>query len=359
MSRNYQNLLRICFVLAVFVMGSSVVFGQTTLTGTWKANDYDWNWNRKNKDNNAAEKRDTKDKVQLNFSYQTARGGNSNQGSGYDYADLQGLTRAQVESANSTPVNFRIVREAGTIEMTGSFQNGKGEGTFRFAANPQYISAMRSRGFDFEKPSFNDKTGKYKDNFDLASRLFAAATINVTTALADDLKSANFPNLDVDDLFKAAIFKVDSAFMREMAATGYPNLSMEDLVKARIFKIDAAFVRGIVAMGMKNSSFDDLVKYSIFKITPEYIREMNAAGFNNISSEEAVKLRIFKVTPEFIREMRAEGLTNLSVEQATKLKIFNIDAAFIRQAKSENVPLNVESLVERRIGVHRVNRRTF
>jgi hypothetical protein len=53
--------------------------------------------------------------------------------------------------------------------------------------------------------------------------------------------------------------------------------------------------------------------------------------------------------------MKAEGLTNLSVEQATKLKIFNIDAAFIRKAKAERVPVRVESLVERRIGVWRNN----
>ena len=65
----------------------------------------------------------------------------------------------------------------------------------------------------------------------------------MTTAFADDLKSANFGPLDVDDLFKAAIFKITPQFMAEMKATGFPNLTLEDLVKARIFKIDAEFVR--------------------------------------------------------------------------------------------------------------------
>jgi hypothetical protein len=82
---------------------------------------------------------------------------------------------------------------------------------------------------------------------------------------------------------------------------------------------------------------------------------MQSAGFSDISSEEAVKLRIFKVTPEFVREMQTEGLSNLSVEQATKLKIFNIDVNFIRQARTENVPINVEALVEKRIGVWKRN----
>jgi hypothetical protein len=344
MSRNFQTLLRICFAFIIISAGNYVATAQTTLTGNWKANDNDWNWNHKNKDDR--DERDEKpdqNKIHLTFSYQTARDGNSNHGTSFDYSELQGLTRQQAEGSGA--VRFRLVREAGTIDCEGSFQNGKGSGTFRFTANQQFVSAMRSRGFDFEKPS------KFGDDREPANRLFAAATVNVTTALADDLKSANFPNLDVDDLFKAAIFKVNSAFMKEMAATGYPNLTMEDLVKARIFKIDAAFVRSIVAMGFKERSLEDMVKFRIFKITPEYLREMQSAGFTNISSEEAVKLRIFKVTPEFIREMKTEGLANLSVEQATKLKIFKIDAAFIRRAKADNVPMQVESLVQRRIGV--------
>jgi hypothetical protein len=44
-------------------------------------------------------------------------------------------------------------------------------------------------------------------------------------------------------------------------------------------------------------------------------------------------------------------LTNLSIEQLVKLKIFKIDSEFIRQARAEGVPLEVEKLVERRIGV--------
>ena len=74
-------------------------------------------------------------------------------------------------------------------------------------------------------------------------------------------------------------------------------------------------------------------------------------GFESESLEGLVKLRIFKVTPEFIAEARNEGLTNLSLEDAVKLRIFNIDSAFIRQARADGVPVEVERLVERRIGV--------
>jgi hypothetical protein len=239
-------------------------------------------------------------------------------GSTYDYAELQGLGREQAERGGA--VRFSLVREAGTIECEGSFQNGKGSGTFRFTPNQSFVSAMKSRGFDFEKE--DSATWRDDRDNDRENRLFAAATFNVTTALADDLLSANFGKLDVEDLFKAAIFKVDSKFMREMKESGFPDLGMEDLVKARIFKIDAAFVREAVRMGFDKESFESLVK-----------------------------MRIFKVTPEFVAEVKGEGLTDLSVEDLVKMKIFKIDADFIRRAKADGTPLEVEELVQKRIGV--------
>lgn len=263
-----------------------------------------------------------KSKVNLNFALRRETDGdkkwNHTIGHTFEFSEV-GLNREQV--LNGGPVSFRLTREAGTIEGEGTFQNEKGSGTYRFIGNTAFLAAMKTRGFDFEKES----NSKHENG--LEEKLFTAAVLNVTTALADDLRSANFPNLDVGDLFKAAIFKVDGAFMREMKSTGFPNLSMEDLVKARIFKIDAAFVRRATEMGFGKQGFESLVKMSIFK-----------------------------VTPEFLAEVRNEGLTDLSIEQVVKLRIFNINGDFIRKAKGEGVPVNVESLVQKKLGVSRTQR---
>lgn len=255
------------------------------------------------------------DKIHLTFERRGQSGGKSQMGSNYDFSELQGLSRDQ--AAGGGAVRFSLVREAGRIDCEGTFQNGKGSGTFRFTGNPSFVSAMKSRGFDFEEDA-SPKRGRHDGHED---RLFAATTLNVTTALADDLLSADFGKLAVDDLFKAAIFKVDSRFMREMKASGFPGLGMEELVKARIFKIDADYVRQVAQMGFTSEEFESLVK-----------------------------MKIFKVTPEFIAEARGEGLSNLSVEDLVQLRIFKIDADFIRQARAEGVPLEVRKLVERRIG---------
>ena len=286
------------FALLIWIAGAKVI-AQNTTTGEWTAS-------ISSKEN----------KLQLNLERRSNKGHRNQTGQTFEFSELQGLTREQVQ--NGGPVSFSLVREAGKIDMEGSFQNGKGSGTFRFTGNHGFVSAMKSRGFDFEQASNSDDDRESED------RLFAATALNVTTALADDLNSAGFGKLQTEDLFKAAIFKINSQFMREMKASGFQNLGMEDLVKARIFKIDAEFVRQVSQMGFDKEPFETLVK-----------------------------MQIFKVTPEFVTEMRNEGLTTVQIEDLVKLRIFKIDSEFIRAAKAEGVPLEVERLVQRKIGVAR------
>jgi hypothetical protein len=305
MSKIIKNAVRVALGLALLaLLGTPLVTpttrAQRSLAGEWKAS-------TKSEGN----------KLQLNLESRSDKGRHHQMGQSFEYSDFQGLTREQATIGG--PVKFSLVREAGRIDCEGSFQNGQGSGTFQFTANSNFVSAMKSRGFDFEKTSWSEDGNRESED-----RLFAATTLNVTTALADDLVSSGFGNLEVEDLFKAAIFKIDSTFMREMKASGFPNLTMEDLVKARIFKIDAAFVTKVTQMGFDKEPFETLVK-----------------------------MQIFKVTPEFFAEVRNEGLTNLNVEDLVKLKIFKIDAEYIRKARSEGVPMDVEKLVQRKIGVGR------
>lgn len=295
MSKKIWMLFVLSLAFIVSVAGSQLA-AQTVQTGTWTG---------------SVEK--DKSKINLNFDRRSEKGGKHQMGHTYDFADLQGLTREQ--SLNGGAVKFSLVREAGRIDCEGSFQNGKGSGTFRFTGNLSFVAAMKSRGFDFDQD-------QSKEELVGENRLFTATGLNITTALADDLLSAGFGKLDVNDLFKAAIFKIDSAFMREMKATGFPNLGMEELVKARIFNIDAKLVADVTQMGFDKEPFESLVK-----------------------------MQIFKISPAFIAEVRNEGLTNVTIEELVKFSIFKIDGEFIRKAKAEGVPPEVERLVQKRLGV--------
>jgi hypothetical protein len=292
--RNAFNLLVFTFI--IIVIGKYVIVAQSPITGDWKADA-------------RPEKLEKNGKIHISFERKTENGHNQN-GNSYSFDELSGLSREQTQNGR---VSFSIVREAGTVECEGTFTNGKGLGTFRFVPNQSFFSGMKSRGFDFEKSE-----RKHEDGFE--NRILSAALLNITTALADDLLSANFGKLDVDDLFKAAIFKVDSKFMVEMKNSGFPNLTLEDLVKARIFKIDADYVRQVHEMGFSEKGFESLVKFRIFKVTPEFLGELKAAGLKDLDSEDIVKCRIFKIDAEFVRKARAQD-PNATIEDMVKMKI--------------------------------------
>ncbi len=297
-------------VFIVIVIGSYVIVAQTPITGEWKA---DTRPERsKNTHSDVDVRSDKKGGDSLHISFERSRGekNRSQHGSSFAYSDLQGLTPEQTQNGR---VSFRLVREAGTVECEGTFVNGKGTGTFTFIPDQAYLSAMNARGFDFAKSN-----SRHEDAVE--ERQFSAALLNVTTALADDLRSVDLGPLDVDDLFKASIFKVDSKFMAEMKASGFPDLKMEDLVKARIFKIDADYVRQVHQMGFSDKGFEGLVKFRIFKVTPEFLNELRAQGFDNLSAEEIVKFRIFNIDPDFIRKAKAED-PGVTVEQMVQMKI--------------------------------------
>ncbi len=285
------------FLFIIIVIGKLVIVAQTPITGEWRS------------ENRLKKGVTDENKIHLSFEVRRERG-RSQHGSSFDYADLQGLTREQTQNGK---VKFWLVREAGTIECDGSFSAGIGSGTFRFTPDGGYLNAMRSRGFDFEKES-------RKDNDGVEARILSAALLNVTVALADDLKTIDLSTLDVDDLFKAAIFKIDSKFIAEMKASGFPGLKMEDLVKARIFKIDGDYVRQVHEMGFAKQDFENLVKFRIFNVTPEFLSELKGFGFSDLTAEEVVKCRIFKIDGDFIRRAKAAD-PSVSIEEMVRMKI--------------------------------------
>jgi hypothetical protein len=320
----------ISLLFSIFVLNPTLTVAQSEITGTWTtANrapkppkppkpprvpggdeieapeppDIEVEFDKASKD---------PEKIHLSFERKTERGQNQH-GMSYAFSEIDGLTKGQVQGGG--PVSFRIVREAGTIEAQGNFANGVGNGTFRFVPNMGFVSAMKQRGFDFEKSE-----GKGNNSDTVEERLFAAATIGVTTALADDLRSANFGDLDVGDLYKAAIFKIDGKYMAEMKATGFPDLGMEELVKARIFKVDADYVRQVKDMGFTDQGFEGLVKFRIFKVTPEFLNDLRAAGLDKMDAEDIVKARIFKIDANFIRQAKAED-PNVTMEDLVQMKI--------------------------------------
>lgn len=285
--KHFEIRIAFCLAFALTLVFAGSAIGQNTVEGTWKAE--------------FREKQP--DALQISFKSEDSRGDN-NYGSKIKFERLQGLSAGQLSGPDSA-VSFSISSEAGSINLTGTFEDKKGKGKFTFIPDPNFSARVMDIGFK--------DIGREK--------LFASAVLDVKLDTVAELRNSGIQIDEYDDVFKATIFKIDANYISEMSQAGFQNLDMEDLVKGRIFKIDAQYAREINAMGFGDQSMESLVKFRIFKITPEFLGEMKQEGFVELDPEQLVQLRIFEIDAKFIQDARTQGYANPTVEELVQLKI--------------------------------------
>src|SRR3954452_3309306 len=57
-----------------------------------------------------------------------------------------GLTSSQIDASSDTPVDFRMIRDAGTLHFTGTFLRGDVVGRLTFEPNASYANTLRALG---------------------------------------------------------------------------------------------------------------------------------------------------------------------------------------------------------------------
>jgi hypothetical protein len=267
------------------------------------------------------------EEVQLTMS----RGKSQSWGHAIRISEVQGLSRNY--ASTNADVTLRIVRDGGTFDLTGSFREGKGSGTFTLTPNESFFSALAARGY----ANLSD------DN------VFSAAMSGLKISSIDELKAAGYDRLTFNNLIESAIFKIDSTSIADLRSVGFEQLPFNKLVEASIFKVDANYVREVQNLGFGKMPFQKLIEMRVHQITPEYISQIRQMGFNDLTLDRLVEMKIFKVTTEFVSEMRAAGFTSITPQQLVNLRIFKIDGDYARKAKSEDPNITVEKLVEQKI----------
>ena len=285
------------FVVLLMVAATATLFAE--VRGSWSA--------EKNKDG----------RIQLSLRLTP----NSHSSFPVSLSDFEGLTAGQMASATSTPVTFRMTREAGNINFTGNFEDNEGDGRFTFNANPAYVSSMRSLGVDV------DSDTKEKE-------LFHAALFNVSTQFVRELNSFGYRDFDLDDLIGLRIHRVSGDLIRAYAQAGYKNLSLDKLMAMSIHRVTPEYIREMGSIGYPNLDEDDLIAMKIHRVTPEFVREMKASGYTNLDADDLVAMRIHRVDPEFVRELRNLGYTNVDKDDLVAMKIHRVSSEFVRELKS-------------------------
>jgi hypothetical protein len=252
-------------------------------------------------------------RLQLNLHYET-----SNWGRGIDRADLRGLSDAAVNATTSTPVAFRIEREAGVFDMEGAFREGRGAGHFRFAANREFAATLRLLGVE----GADGATDRDLMNLAMAD----ASAANVRALMALDLGS-----VDLKELVELSIFNVTPEYVREMRSLGIDGTnSVRGMVELRIHHISTAYVRELESIGYRDLTRRQLLDMGIHGVTVERVRELRALGYENLTARQLVDMRIHGVTPEYIRQVREAGFRDLTPESLVDFRIHNVTPEFVR-----------------------------
>ena len=206
-------------VLAALVSASVLpaAGGQSSaIDGTWRARLQD-NWTRNDNRQWINLRLDRDDDRQFGFSI--------------PLDELEGLG-ARGDRFTANDVRFSVKRDAGSVAFQGSFNDGRGTGTWKFAPNEDFVGAMRK----------------------------------------------TYGELSADDVFKLAIHDVSRTFIAAMNQEGYPRPSLDELTKMRIHGVDAVYVQGLRKAGYDKLSVNELVKTRIHGATPAFAQEVSNAG---------------------------------------------------------------------------------
>lgn len=270
---------------------------------------------------------DGRPRLQLNL---RSGDGSDRWGFGVRVAELQGLPPA-ARDGSAANVEFRLVREAGTVTFSGSFDDGRGAGRYAFAPSATYTAAMRNLGYP-------DVAG---------GRLMRLALLDVTTAFVRELRQAGQTSLPIDDLVRFRIHGVTGAVAQGFQQAGLTGLTPDALVRLRIHKVTPEFIQGLKTRHYTGLDADDLTRMRIHGVTLEEIDALVAAGMRGVPADDLVKFRIHKVTPAFIREMRAVGFATADEDDFVRMRIHKVSAEFVRTARADGLEvLNADDAVD-------------
>ena len=292
------------------------------------------------------------DKVHIRFSDEKLDSENdykskhSYSGENFKLADLGTLPKG-------TPGTFSITREAGTMQMTGRFEDNTGMGTYKFTADKAYVDYMNKElketldeddqmAFFFIniKKEFLTmlRSEGYKDV--TKDDLIPVAALGIDKAYISSIRNAGFKEASLEDLVPLKALGIDEKYIAEIRSAGYKNITSDQLVSFKAQGIDKKYIESVRDMkgekgdkgdkGGKDDDADDIVSYKAMNITPEYVNSFKAVGLTNIPKEQLVGFKAVGVTPEYIKSWQNMGFKNIDIDDWVGMKSQNVTPEYMK-----------------------------
>jgi hypothetical protein len=172
------------------------------------------------------------------------------------------------------PVTFRMQREPGSFDCTGSAGEGSGAGQFRYEPSAKFDDALAARGVG--RPT-------------LAQSL-ELAIAGTTLAFVDQLRASS-QHATVGDLVRAVQHGVSPRYVADLAALGYRTASLDDLVRLADHGVSEKYIADMRAAGYTKATPDDLIALRDHGVSVAFVDRLKAHGYNNLSVRDLIRLR--------------------------------------------------------------------
>ncbi|MET3977916.1 hypothetical protein ABIB62_000483 [Mucilaginibacter sp. UYP25] len=270
---------------------------------------------------------------------------------------------------NKSESDFKLVREAGTMNFTGKFNGYKGSGSYKFVRNAEYITYLKSKGItDIEQ---NDELAFFMINIKKSyvammhrqgyknlskSDLIATAALGVDEPYIVSLKQNGFPGISTQDLITGKAMGITGLYISEIREAGYPKVSFEKLVSFKAQGINGQYIskfktaRGAApdktkATAKNNDSdednADDMIAYKALGVDDNYVKGLKNAGLNKLSSSDLAGMKAVGVTPEYVAGFKHAGY-DVSADDVLSMKALGITPEYLNSFKNAGFKINAD-----------------
>ena len=202
-------------------------------------------------------------------------------------------------------VNFRLIREAGTLSFEGDLSKEAGSGSFTFYPSTEFGIFLEGKGFDDVEE---------KDMLMLCLN-------NVTGKYIDGLFALGYSDISFSKLVSFSIHDVSIDFIKSIHVLGYKDITPSKLISFSIHDVTVDFIQELNSLGYDDLDPSKLISFSIHDVTADYIKEMNSLGYADISSSDLISFRIQDVDRKFIKRMNEKWDKRLTPSKIISLKI--------------------------------------
>lgn len=203
---------------------------------------------------------------------------------------------------------FSLIREAGTLRLTGSFKGNKGSGSYEFIGNKSYRDLMSKEGIQIKEEE----------------ELMTFFLLDISKAYVQMLKGHGYTQLKKQDLTSLATFGIGKADKQDTLSV--PEPGPEDtnplgvMINSKMVGITDEFIKGFHDKGYTNIPPGTMINFKSVGVTPDYIQSFEKAGYRDIPYGTIINFKSVGVTPEFIKSFEDAGFKNVPYGTFVNLK---------------------------------------